>query len=550
MLTLLQDGSDTDAKDEEVDVKPMYHVHDPTQNWKKMVPILGMKLSDPNEIKYLLNNYVVRHGYNLLYEKSDNNKLLAKCIKDNHNCSRSFKLGEIVSYRWIRKQFVNEILQRPKMSLSNMKAKISKQKNNTNVSLGQRRNARRLNVLWLSIMEGYGIMVRAIMRSNPMSTVRMDVDIMPDSTIYFSKYYVCFKGVRDGWITGCRNVICVNGCFLKGLCKGELLVEMDKDLNNNIYPIAWVVVNVENKWFLDILIDDIGWGNSGGLTIILDGYKKKFDGEHYMKLFWDAVNSTTVPQFEEIMDEIKKLDPNAYDHLIEREPKSWSNAFFVEGRNYDAMENVRFGNDAFDVDLIRRVCEGRSWQLRGIPCMHGLAAIAYMNHNAESYVAPCFSKQTFLSSYTYNVHHLNGSPMWPKTTYKKPLPQKKSLLGRPKVPVKRGIQYHMQKGYKIVVLAGALDTRNQVVHEKVKMNLYSVILCNWKLILFVFSRRGSTSGSGSEHVPVQEPIQERVREPVQAPRASRIGKMHVQKRKVLERITEVGLSSKCHVAQL
>ena len=64
-------------------------------------------------------------------------------MKDNHNCSRSFKLGEIVSYRWIRKQFVNEILQRPKMSLSNMKAKISKQKNNNNVSLGQRRNARR-----------------------------------------------------------------------------------------------------------------------------------------------------------------------------------------------------------------------------------------------------------------------------------------------------------------------------------------------------------------------------------------------------------------------
>lgn len=50
------------------------------------------------------------------------------------------------------------------------------------------------------------------MRYNPGFTVRMDVDIMPDSTIYFSKYYVCFKGVRDGWIEGCRKVICVDGC--------------------------------------------------------------------------------------------------------------------------------------------------------------------------------------------------------------------------------------------------------------------------------------------------------------------------------------------------
>ncbi|CAI9271470.1 unnamed protein product [Lactuca saligna] len=35
-----EDGSETDATDEEVDVKPMYPVHDPNQNWKKMVPIL------------------------------------------------------------------------------------------------------------------------------------------------------------------------------------------------------------------------------------------------------------------------------------------------------------------------------------------------------------------------------------------------------------------------------------------------------------------------------------------------------------------------------
>lgn len=72
---------------------------------------------------------------------------------------------------------------------------------------------------------------------------------------------------------------------------------------------------------------------------IYANFKKKFDGEHYKKLFWAAVSSTTIPQFEEAMDGIKKLNPNTYDHLIEREPKSWSKAFFVEGRNCDAMEN-------------------------------------------------------------------------------------------------------------------------------------------------------------------------------------------------------------------
>jgi len=67
---------------------------------------------------------------------------------------------------------------------------------------------------------------------------------MPDSTVYFSKYYVCLKGVRDGWLEGCRKVLCVDGCFLKGICKGELLAAVGRDANNNIYPLAWAVVNV------------------------------------------------------------------------------------------------------------------------------------------------------------------------------------------------------------------------------------------------------------------------------------------------------------------
>lgn len=64
---------------------------------------------------------------------------------------------------------------------------------------------------------------------------------------------------------------------MKGLCKGELLVVMGRDANNNIYPITWAVVNVENKvyckWFLDILMDDLGGGNGSGLTIISDEHK-------------------------------------------------------------------------------------------------------------------------------------------------------------------------------------------------------------------------------------------------------------------------------------
>nr|KAJ0206283.1 hypothetical protein LSAT_V11C500291090 [Lactuca sativa] len=164
--------------------------------------------------------------------------------------------------------------------------------------------------------------------TNPGSTVKIDVDVMPHGTTYFSKFYVCFKGLKDGWIEGCRRVIGLDGCFLKGICRGQLLSAIDRDANNHIYPIVWAVVSVESKetwkWFIDLLIEDLGMGVGHGLTLISDQHK----GKLFRKLIWYVVASTTPVKFEQHMNEIKKLEPLAYDHLMERDPKTWSKAFF------------------------------------------------------------------------------------------------------------------------------------------------------------------------------------------------------------------------------
>ena len=105
-----------------------------------------------------------------------------------------------------------------------------------------------------------------LLRTNPVSTVKLDMDIMLDSTIHFSKMYICLKVVKDGWIEGCKRVIGVDGCFLKGLCRGEALSALGRDANNQMYPLAWDVVAVENKvtwqWFLDLLLEDIDMGKA------------------------------------------------------------------------------------------------------------------------------------------------------------------------------------------------------------------------------------------------------------------------------------------------
>ena len=52
---------------------------------------------------------------------------------------------------------------------------------------------------------------------------------------------------------------------MKGLCGGEILAAIGRDPNDQMLPIAFAVVEGENRdswtWFLKLLIDDLGGGH-------------------------------------------------------------------------------------------------------------------------------------------------------------------------------------------------------------------------------------------------------------------------------------------------
>ena len=62
-------------------------------------------------------------------------------------------------------------------------------------------------------------------------------------------------------MAGCRPILGVDGAHLKGEFPDILLTAVRKDGNNNIFPVAWAVVETENEgtwtWFLQLLNDDL-----------------------------------------------------------------------------------------------------------------------------------------------------------------------------------------------------------------------------------------------------------------------------------------------------
>ena len=63
----------------------------------------------------------------------------------------------------------------------------------------------------------------------------------------FIYFYICFDAFKRDWLEGCRKNIDFDGYFLKGSCKGELLVAVGRNGNQQMFSIAWVVVDTETK---------------------------------------------------------------------------------------------------------------------------------------------------------------------------------------------------------------------------------------------------------------------------------------------------------------
>jgi hypothetical protein len=97
-----------------------------------------------------------------------------------------------------------------------------------------------------------------------MKVERHTLDVPPT----FLRLHMSFAACNDCFRQACWHVIGVNGCFLKGRYGGKLLASVGRDPNDNIYPIAMVVVEAEMNdswsWFLETLVADLSPNGSNG----------------------------------------------------------------------------------------------------------------------------------------------------------------------------------------------------------------------------------------------------------------------------------------------
>ncbi|GKA53795.1 heat stress transcription factor B-4-like protein [Tanacetum coccineum] len=245
------------------------------------------------------------------------------------------------------------------------------------------------HVLQYSMLRDYVVELQS---TNPNTTVKIAVERNTDPSLptrVFQRIYICLGALKLGFRACRRDLLGLDGAFMKGPFPGQVLVAVGLDSNNGIYPLAYALVEAESKsswcWFLQCLGDDIDLHPNSNFTFISDrqkgiipaiktiypsaehryclrhiheNMKQGWCGQAYKDLLWRAASATNVRDFEKCMLELKTMNPKAHEWLNKIPAEHWARSYFsVRGRDKPVITLLEY---------IREYCMKRIVNVQGV----------------------------------------------------------------------------------------------------------------------------------------------------------------------------------------
>uniref|UniRef100_A0A803P0P2 MULE transposase domain-containing protein n=1 Tax=Cannabis sativa TaxID=3483 RepID=A0A803P0P2_CANSA len=207
-----------------------------------------------------------------------------------------------------------------------------------------------------------------LVKFNPGSVAFIITSLVNDIR-FFERVYICLAACKSGFKFH-KPIIRLDGCFLKGYCRGMLLAAIGINGNNNMFPLAYAVVEKENTnswtWFAQLLkedldVQDIGFfifisgrqkGLERALGTIYEGseirfcvrhlyanFKKEFLGWLLKQQLWACARATTVEEFKRKMNTLKETNAAAFDWLSKKSQSEWTKSHFRTSTKCDMLLN-------------------------------------------------------------------------------------------------------------------------------------------------------------------------------------------------------------------
>ncbi|KAL2930758.1 Halomucin [Bienertia sinuspersici] len=258
-------------------------VHEGT-DWNTFEWKVGQRFPNRKSFKEAVTKYAVYQGRNLSFVGSNKNRqqrfevkclpgcafrlyaswdsgrdcFLLKSVDTGHCCSRNMEKNKQLKSPWLAQQFLEIFKARPHWPAKDIIETVKRAYRvliSRDVAYKVKYHAHKL--LHGSMKDHYLKVGRYLkyMKQNSPDTKLVLVTDQESRPEVFKRLFVCFDGVAKGWIEGCRKVLCVDACFLKTFLGGQLLAAIGRDGNDQMYPVAWAVVEGENnqswEWFIN-----------------------------------------------------------------------------------------------------------------------------------------------------------------------------------------------------------------------------------------------------------------------------------------------------------
>ncbi|GJX66467.1 heat stress transcription factor B-4-like protein [Tanacetum coccineum] len=174
-------------------------------------------------------------------------------------------------------------------------------------------------------------------------------DYVLQYSMVFQRIYICLGALKLGFRACRRDLLGLDGAFMKGPFPGQVLVAVGLDSNNGIYPLAYALVEAE-------MID-------------------KRVSFQPLKL---AASATNVRDFEKCMLELKTMNPKAHEWLNKIPTEHWARSHFSGRAKSDLLLNnicevfngkIVGGRDKSVITLleyIREYCMKRIVNVQGV----------------------------------------------------------------------------------------------------------------------------------------------------------------------------------------
>ncbi|KAL6196593.1 hypothetical protein ACLB2K_032207 [Fragaria x ananassa] len=158
--------------------------------------------------------------------------------------------------------------------------------------------------------------IRSVEIKNPSSRLGLlfpivEIVIKMDGPVRrFKRMYLCFQAYKHGWMKGCRPLIGLDGCHIKGHHPEQLLATIGIDANNEFFLIAYAMVERESEetwtWFLEYLQQDVKIERDSNYVFIIDKQKGLDNALNGMQIEGKLVRSGDVvgPRNKKMLDKV------------------------------------------------------------------------------------------------------------------------------------------------------------------------------------------------------------------------------------------------------